>query len=114
MSKIDEKGFANANSNIEIDLNEKIAQGRYANLAIISHSPTEFVFDFAAFLPGMQKPRVNNRVLLTPEHAKRLYISLKDNIERYEKNLGTIDITHIQKPQKSSPDNINNPIIGEA
>ncbi len=114
MSKIDDKGFANSSANIEIDLSERVAQGRYANLAIISHSPAEFVFDFAAFLPGMQKPRVNNRVLMTPEHAKKLFLSLKENIDCYEKNLGTIDVSPISRSQPVNPDTINTPKIGEA
>lgn len=75
---------------MEIDLQEEIAQGSYANLAIISHSTTEFVLDFAAMLPGMRKPRVSNRVIITPEHAKRLLVSLQDNITRYESMHGEI------------------------
>lgn len=78
---------------IEIELTEDIAQGTYANLAIISHSPSEFILDFAALLPGVTKAKVRSRVILSPEHAKRLLYSLQDNIARYESKLGEITIT---------------------
>lgn len=77
---------------IDIDLSEEIAQGNYANLAIISHSTSEFVIDFATILPGLSKAKVKSRVILTPEHAKRLLYSLQDNITRYESNIGKIEI----------------------
>ncbi len=77
---------------MDIELREEVAQGNYSNLAIISHSTSEFVIDFAAVLPGITKARVSNRVILTPEHAKRLLMSLQDNITRYESNIGKIDI----------------------
>ncbi len=81
-----------AEGGIDIELDAEVARGEYANLAIISHSPTEFVLDFAAALPGMPKPRVVSRVILTPEHAKRLLYSLQENIARYEGNNGPIEI----------------------
>ncbi len=81
-----------AEGGIDIELDEQIAQGQYANLAIISHSPTEFVLDFTAVLPGMPKAKVVSRVILTPEHAKRLLFSLQENISRYENNHGPIVI----------------------
>lgn len=100
---------------VEVDLNEKIAQGRYANLAIISHSPTEFIIDFASMLPGMPKPKVNNRVILTPEHAKRLYKSLHDNIARYESNFGEIEGPSSSAQAQEALSILNNsPKIGEA
>lgn len=99
---------------VEIDLSEEIAQGRYANLVVISHSPTEFVLDFAALLPGMNKPKVNNRVIVTPEHAKRLLISLKDNIVRYESTHGAIGIPHQQQQQDLLETLRNSSKIGEA
>ena len=77
---------------IDIELDETIAEGNYANLAIISHSSSEFIIDFAALLPGLSKAKVRNRVILAPEHAKRLLLSLKDNITKYETNVGHIDI----------------------
>jgi len=79
-------------SELNIELSPEIAEGNYANLAIISHSTSEFVIDFAAMLPGLQKAKVRTRVVLTPEHAKRLLISLQENISRYETNIGQITI----------------------
>ncbi len=81
-----------AEGGMNIELDEQTAQGKYANLAIISHSTTEFIVDFAAVLPGMPKAKVNSRIILTPEHAKRLLYSLQENIVRYEGNHGTIEI----------------------
>lgn len=75
---------------IDLELDEITAQGHYSNLAIISHSATEFVVDFAAMLPGIPKAKVKSRIILTPEHAKRLLMSLQDNITRYESNMGQI------------------------
>lgn len=77
---------------LDIELTEEVAQGHYSNLAIISHSNSEFIIDFAAVLPGMQKAKVKSRVILTPEHAKRLLMSLQDNITRYESAIGKIEI----------------------
>ncbi|MBO5855122.1 MAG: DUF3467 domain-containing protein [Alistipes sp.] len=77
---------------IEIQLDEQVGQGNYCNLAIITHSTSEFILDFAAMLPGLPKARVRSRVVLTPEHAKRLLLSLQENITRYESNLGPIHI----------------------
>lgn len=77
---------------IELDLDETVAQGNYSNLAIISHSTSEFIIDFAAMLPGLQKAKVKSRIILTPEHAKRLLMSLQENITRYETNIGKIVI----------------------
>ena len=75
---------------IDFEIDEITAQGHYSNLAIISHSVTEFVVDFAAILPGNPKAKVKSRIILTPEHAKRLLMSLQDNITRYESNMGQI------------------------
>lgn len=85
---------------IEIQLDEQIAQGNYCNLAIIAHSTSEFIIDFATMLPGLPKARVKSRVVLTPEHAKRLMLSLQENITRYETNVGKINIPtkHIVDP----------------
>ena len=77
---------------MEIDLGEDVAQGNYINLAIIAHSVSEFIIDFATVLPGVQKARVKSRIILTPEHAKRLLRSLQENIVRYESNVGKIEI----------------------
>ena len=77
---------------IDLELDDAVAQGNYSNLAIISHSSSEFSLDFATVLPGVQKGRVKSRIILTPEHAKRLLRSLQDNIVRYESSMGKIEI----------------------
>lgn len=75
---------------LNIELSEEIAQGIYANLAIITHSSSEFVLDFVRIMPGVPKAKVKSRVVLTPEHAKRLMFALQDNIKKYESNHGPI------------------------
>jgi hypothetical protein len=75
---------------IHIELKEDVAQGTYSNLAIITHSSSEFVLDFVRVMPGISKAEVKSRVILTPEHAKRLLNALSDNIEKYEKSHGPI------------------------
>jgi hypothetical protein len=77
---------------ISVELNEKSALGVYSNLAIITHSQSEFVVDFVAMLPGMPKAPIVSRIILTPEHAKRLMQALGDNITRYESANGKISI----------------------
>ena len=74
----------------KIELKPEIARGSYSNLAIITHSHSEFIIDFATMLPGIQKPEVSNRIIMTPEHAKRLYLAIQDNINKYESQHGTI------------------------
>lgn len=83
----------NKKPGIEIQLDEQVAQGNYCNLAIIAHSTSEFVLDFATMLPGLPKARVKSRVVMTPEHAKRLLLSLQENVARYENNVGKINLT---------------------
>lgn len=81
----------NKNKNqINIELSEEIAEGTYANLAIITHSHSEFIVDFVKLMPGVQKAKVKSRVILTPEHAKRLYKALADNLKKYESAYGPI------------------------
>jgi hypothetical protein len=75
---------------ISIELNEEVAQGTYSNLAVITHSASEFVIDFVRIMPGIPKAQVKSRIILTPEHAKRLIAALKDNISKYESVHGTI------------------------
>jgi len=75
---------------LNIELPEDIAEGTYSNLAIVSHSPQEFVVDFIRIMPGMPKAKVKARVLLTPEHAKRLMKALADNVKKYEQQFGAI------------------------
>ena len=75
---------------INIELDESIADGIYSNLAIINHSPSEFVVDFINIMPGVPKSKVKSRIILTPQHAKRLLKALADNVERFERNHGEI------------------------
>ncbi|MDR1895378.1 MAG: DUF3467 domain-containing protein [Prevotellaceae bacterium] len=75
---------------INIELTEDVAQGTYANLAIITHSSSEFVLDFVHVAPCMPKAKVKSRIILTPENAKRLQHDLQDSISRYEASNGTI------------------------
>ncbi len=75
---------------LNIDLPEDIAEGVYSNLAIIAHSNSEFVVDFVRIVPNAPKAKVKSRVILTPEHAKRLVAALADNIQKYEKQFGPI------------------------
>ena len=77
---------------MDIELDAETAQGNYSNLAIISHSTSEFILDFATILPGLPKAKVRSRIILTPEHAKRLLMSLQENIQRYESNIAKIEI----------------------
>ena len=75
-----------------IELKQDVAKGTYSNLAIITHSRSEFIIDFATMLPGLPKPEVSNRIIMTPEHAKRLYLALQDNINKYENQHGQITL----------------------
>jgi len=75
---------------LEIDLSHEVAQGTYANLTIIAHSTSEFIIDFIRLMPGVTKPEVKSRIILTPENAKRLMLALQDNIWKYEQDNGTI------------------------
>ena len=75
---------------INIELTEDIAQGHYSNLAIINHSPSEFVVDFIQMVPGIKKAKVRSRIILTPQHAKRLMKALKENISKFENQHGEI------------------------
>ncbi len=86
---------------INIELNEETGQGVYANLAVITHSSSEFVLDFVRIMPGLPKAKVQSRIILTPEHAKRLMGALQDNILKFEAANG---------PIKSSSGKSGNPI----
>jgi len=77
---------------INIELKEEIAQGTYSNLAIISHSSSEFILDFIRIMPGIPKAEVKSRIILTPEHAKRLLLALGENMSKYEATHGPVKI----------------------
>lgn len=80
---------------INIELTPDIAQGIYTNLAIITHSHSEFIMDYVQMMPGVPKPKVVSRVIMAPEHAKRLLKALQDNIGKYENEHGEIKLPSI-------------------
>jgi len=75
---------------LNIELTEEVAEGTYSNLAIINHSPSEFVVDFIQVMPGVPKAKVKSRIVLTPQHAKRLMKALADNVSKFEGQHGAI------------------------
>ena len=87
---------------VQIDLPQEVAQGQYSNFAIITHSSSEFIIDFIRMLPGLPKMQVKSRVILAPEHAKRLLGALQENIVRYEREFGPIKIPN-QEPRTIAP-----------
>lgn len=89
-----------AEQQININLSPEMAEGTYSNLAIISHSSSEFVIDFVRVAPGVKQANVKSRIVLAPEHAKRLLFALQDNIAKYENQFGTIQLTG--QPAKGS------------
>ena len=84
---------------LSIEINPQFTKVSYSNLAIISHSRSEFVLDFATTLPGLAKAQVGDRIIMTPEHAKRLMNALFDNMSKYEAQFGVIDLSGGPKPQ---------------
>ncbi len=102
----DQKPKQDGKLNIELD--EKIAEGTYSNLAIINHSVSEFIVDFINIMPGTPKAKVKSRIILTPQHAKRLTKALADNVKRFEKAHGEI------KDYEQPPIPINFGPTGEA
>lgn len=93
---------------LKISLDENTAQGIYSNLAVISHSPSEFVIDFVRIVPGIKNAKVHSRIIMTPEHAKRLMRALEDNIRKYESQNGEINL-----PEERTF-NMMNAVKGEA
>lgn len=92
---------------LQIELSPEKAQGEYANFAIITHSSSEFIVDFARMMPGLQKAQVRSRVILAPEHAKRLLGALQENIGRYERQFGQIKMPEDQQgPRTIAPFNV--------
>lgn len=84
---------------LNIEISEEIAEGVYANLAIITHSHAEFVIDFVNVMPGTPKSRVKSRIILTPQHAKRFMKALNENVSRFESMNGKIqDLEDVQIP----------------
>ena len=96
----------NQNANqVNIELPEDVAEGTYSNLAIISHSQSEFVIDFVRMVPNVPKAKVKSRIILTPHHAKRLLRALEDNVRKFEQLHGAISETDAMIP----PMNFNTP-----
>jgi ribonuclease BN (tRNA processing enzyme) len=84
---------------LNIEISEEVAEGTYANLAIITHSHAEFVVDFVNVMPGTPKSKVKARIILTPQHAKRFMKAINENIQKYESLNGPIkDLEEIQLP----------------
>lgn len=97
----------NANSKqINIELSDDMSEGVYSNLAIITHSPSEFVIDFIRMMPNVPKAKVKSRIILTPQHAKRLMRALEDNLNKFENQFG--QIAEIEGPS-IPPMNFNTP-----
>jgi len=96
----------NEPNQLNIELSEEVAQGIYSNLAVISHSSSEFIVDFIRLMPGVPKAKVQSRIILTPEHAKRLLSALQDNIAKYESQFGQI------KKAPGSGNTFMPPIVG--
>jgi hypothetical protein len=89
-SMADNKEQKKKQGQINIELDEKVAEGTYSNLAIINHSVSEFVVDFVSIMPGTPKSKVKSRIILTPQHAKRLLKALGENVKRFENAHGEI------------------------
>ncbi|MCC7298772.1 MAG: DUF3467 domain-containing protein [Bacteroidia bacterium] len=75
---------------LDIELGEDVAEGTYSNFAIITHSNSEFILDFIRLMPGVPKGRVKSRIILAPQHAKRLMLALSDNVQKFEEVFGEI------------------------
>lgn len=91
--------MAENNQQLQIELKPEVAEGIYSNLAILTHSSSEFVADFVQMMPGMQKAQVRSRIIMAPEHAKRLLMALQDNVQKYEKQFGTIKLIQPQQDE---------------
>ena len=87
---------------LQVEITPEVAQGVYATLAMIAHSTSEVILDFACVLPGLPKAPVKSRIVMAPEHAKRLLYALQDNINRYEQTFGPIDM-HTGEPRTIAP-----------
>lgn len=88
---------------LNIQLSAEVAEGTYSNLAIISHSSSEFVVDFVRIMPGTPNANVKSRIILTPEHAKRLLFALQDNVAKFERQHGKISVPENETGQMLPP-----------
>lgn len=80
----------NNQNQFQMGINPEVAEGIYSNLALITHSSSDFILDFACALPAMPQPQIKSRVIMAPEHAKRLLQALQSNIYNYEQTFGKI------------------------
>ncbi len=94
---------------INVEISEEMAEGIYSNLAMIAHSNSEFVLDFIRLMPGVPKAKVKARIIITPEHAKRLVLALKDNIRKYEETYGFIPQSSNDNPNFNIPTTFGGP-----
>ena len=94
---------------INIEISDEVGEGIYSNLAIITHSPAEFIIDFVKMMPGVPKAKVKSRIILTPQHAKRLCKALKENVAKYEAMHG-----EIRDSEGEIPFNLPMPPAGQA
>lgn len=99
----------NKQQELKIEVTPEVAQGNYANLAVISHTPNEVFLDFIAMVPNMQQARVQSRIIMTPENAKNLLFALGDNIKKYEATFGEIKPRTPKTP--ANPGEIRNPFM---
>lgn len=88
---------------ININLSPEVAEGSYSNLAIVAHSPSEFVVDFVRMMPGQKSANVQSRIIMTPENTKKLLFALQENISKYEKQFGTIKLNGTPAPGSTIP-----------
>lgn len=88
----------NPANQINIEISDEVGEGIYSNLAIITHSPSEFIIDFVKMMPGVPKAKVKSRIILTPQHAKRLFKALRENISKFESIHGEIRDTEVDLP----------------
>lgn len=95
---------------INIELGEKEAEGIYSNLAIITHSPAEFIIDFTRVVPGAPKAKVHSRIITTPQHAKMLLLALQDNISKFENRFGEIKLEELNEQFGFTKPNLEEPI----
>ncbi|PIQ61880.1 MAG: hypothetical protein COV99_08000 [Bacteroidetes bacterium CG12_big_fil_rev_8_21_14_0_65_60_17] len=98
MSKGNQEETAPSGKQINIELSEDTAEGIYSNLVMLAHSSEEFILDFIRVMPGVPKARVKSRIIVTPQHAKRLLHALAENIDRFEQSHGEIDESRAQSP----------------
>ena len=90
---------------LSVNLSPEMAEGTYSNLAIIAHSSSEFVLDFVRMMPGMKQAEVKSRIILTPEHAKKLLYALQENVQKFENQFGKIQFNNApaSAPQSTIP-----------